>query len=145
MVDPLLEGEFMKYLRTFCAWLILLALSTSSLSQTYQGRILGTVTDENGAVVKSAKIVITNVETGVSRALETNDAGDYVAPNLPPGVYTIVAEATGFKRIERTGVRLEVAKDVRIDLVLNPGALSESITVSNEAPIIDSTSTTLGG
>src|SRR5215216_4340154 len=140
----------MKYLRSLCTWLIVLALATSSLAtsslaQTYQGRILGTVTDENGGVVKSAKIVITNVETGVSRALETNDAGDYVAPNLPPGVYTIVAEATGFKRIERTGVRLEVAKDVRIDLVLNPGALSESITVSNEAPIIDSTSTTLGG
>ena len=135
----------MKYLRPLCIWLIVLALSTSSLAQTYQGRILGTVVDENGGVVKSAKIVITNIDTGVSRTLETNEAGDYVAPNLPPGLYTVIAEATGFKRVERTGVRLEVAKDVRIDLTLSPGAISESITVSNEAPVIDTTSTTLGG
>jgi hypothetical protein len=116
-----------------------------SLAQTYQGRILGTVTDQSGAIVRSAKVVITNVDTEVARSLETNEAGDYVAPNLPPGVYKITAESPGFKKIERSAIRLEVAKDVRIDFQLVPGEISESVTVSEEAPLIETTNDTLGG
>jgi len=89
-------------------------------AQTYQGRILGSVADLNGAAVRGAKVTITNVETGVTRALETNEAGDYVAPNLPPGRYKIAVEADGFKKVERPEVRLEVAKDIRIDVRCNP-------------------------
>src|ERR1044072_2501845 len=126
----------MKHLRVFCASLLMRALSATSLAQTYQGRILGTVTDESGAVVKGAKIVITNVETGVSRNIETNEAGDYVAPNLPPGVYSVIVEASGFKRVERARIRLEVAKDARIDITRPGGAISESVTVTNEPPAI---------
>ena len=90
-------------------------------------------------------MTITNTETGISRTLETNDSGDYVAPNLPPGLYTIVAEAQGFKRVERSQVRVEVAKDVRIDMTLVPGALNESITITGDAPLIETTNNTLGG
>ncbi|HKP87337.1 MAG TPA: TonB-dependent receptor [Blastocatellia bacterium] len=135
----------MKYLRILLASFLIFSLSPTALAQTSQGRILGTVTDESGAVVRGAKVIITNVETGVSRTVETNDAGDYLAPNLPPGVYTVVAEATGFKKVEQTSIRLEVAKDARIDLTLPAGAISESVTVTNEPPPIDTTTTTLGG
>jgi hypothetical protein len=134
----------MKHLRMLFVMLLIVTLPVGTLAQTYQGRILGTVTDESGAVVK-CKVTITNVETGISRALETNDSGDYIAPNLPPGLYNIVAEAQGFKRVERTQIRVEVAKDVRIDLTLVPGALTESVTITGDAPLIETTNNTLGG
>ena len=135
----------MRHLRVFCSLLLILALSATSLAQTYQGRILGTVTDESGGVVRGAKVIITNTETGVSRSLETNDSGDYAAPNLSPGLYTIVVEASGFKKVERAEIRLEVAKDARIDITLPAGQISESVTVVNEPPAIETTTTTLGG
>lgn len=135
----------MDYRRHVSVLLVTVMISISTVAQTYQGRILGTVTDVNGAAVKGAKVIITNVETGASRTLETNESGDYVAPNLPPGLYRIVAESSGFKKMERTSVRLEVAKDLRIDLALTPGQISESVTVTNEPPAIETTTTTLGG
>jgi carboxypeptidase family protein/TonB-dependent receptor-like protein len=135
----------MKHLRILLASFLMLSLAPTSLAQTSQGRILGTVTDENGAVVRGAKVIITNVETGVSRAVETNDSGDYLAPNLSPGVYKVVVEAAGFKKVEQASIRLEVAKDARIDLALPAGAISESVTVTNEPPPIETTTTTLGG
>ncbi len=73
-------------------------------AQSQEGRILGTVTDQSGGLVKGAHVTITNVDTGVARTLETNDAGDYVAPSLPPGPYRLIVEATGFKKVERTGI-----------------------------------------
>ncbi len=135
----------MRHLRVFWSLLLIFALSATSLAQTYQGRILGTVTDESGGAVRGAKVIITNTETGVSRSLETNDSGDYAAPNLQPGLYTIVVEASGFKKVERAEIRLEVAKDARIDIALPAGQISESVTVVNEPPAIDTTTTTLGG
>src|SRR5262249_24787648 len=110
------NGGYMDYRRHVSVLLVTVMISISTVAQTYQGRILGTVTDVNGAAVKGAKVIITNVETGASRTLETNESGDYVAPNLPPGLYRIVAESSGFKKMERTSVRLDVAKDLRIDL-----------------------------
>ncbi len=124
---------------------VLLAFCIAIPAQTYQGRILGTVTDQSGAVVKSARIVITNTETGARREVETNDTGDYAAPSLPPGLYSVEASAQGFKKAERPSIRLEVAKDARIDLTLTPGDIAESVTITDEAPLVETTTTTLGG
>jgi hypothetical protein len=135
----------MNRLKAWSMLVLFLAFSAPGLAQTYEGRILGTVTDKLGGTVKDAKVTITNVDTGVPRSLTTNEAGDYVAPSLPPGVYSIIVEATGFKRVERLGVRLEVAKDVRIDFVLVPGDIRESIRVTEEAPLVETTNDTLGG
>ena len=127
------------------ALLLLLALCAGLLAQTYQGRILGTVTDSSGAVVPSAKITINNPDTGLTRTLTTTATGDYVAPALPPGNYQITVEAPNFKKYEQKGVRLEVAKDVRIDAKLEAGGASESVTVTSDAPLVETTNNTLGG
>lgn len=66
-------------------------------------------------------------------------------PASPPGPYKVVAEATGFKKIERTGIRLEVAKDVRLDLTMQPGSVSETVTVTEQVPLVETTNDTLGG
>ncbi len=134
----------MYRLKAWGVMVFVLTFSIAALAQ-YEGRFLGTVTDKSGGAIKDAKVVITNVETGVPRTLYTNETGDYTAANIPPGVYKFTIEATGFKKIERTGVRLEVGKDVRIDIVLVPGDVSETIQVTGDAPLIETTNDTLGG
>jgi len=114
-------------------------------AQTYTGRILGTVTDQSGAALTGATVVITDMQRGIARTLTTDQAGEYVAPDLSPGVYKVHGEAKGFKSVERVDITLEVAKDVRIDLTLQPGQVSETVIVSGEVPLLDTTSSTLGG
>src|ERR1700730_17741036 len=114
-------------------------------AQSTAGRILGTVTDQSGAAVVSAKVVITDLERGTSRTLSTDEAGAYVAPDLTPGNYRIRVEGKGFKTMERPGVGVEVATDVRIDFTLHPGQVSETIIVDENIPLVNITSATLGG
>src|SRR5882724_1445827 len=139
------NGGSMTLLRTIAIFLSAFSALGIAAGQSQEGRILGTVMDQSGGLVKAARVTIVNVDTGVTRTLETNDAGDYVAPSLPPGPYKVVAEATGFKKVERGGVRLEVAKDVRLDLTMQPGSVSETITVTEQLPLVETTNDTLGG
>ncbi len=125
--------------------LAIVALSCLVVAQTYQGRILGSVTDTSGALVSGAKVTITNTATGISRTLTTTSAGDYNAPNLEPGPYSMTAEAASFKKSLRPGIQLEVAKDVRVDFKLEAGAVNETVTVSEDVPMIDTTTDVLGG
>src|SRR5262245_22304187 len=148
------RGKFMKELSR-CKFyssgnllmipLLTMIFSVAVAAQTYQGRILGSIANQSGAAVRGAKVTITNVGTGATRALETNEAGDYAAPNLPPGLYKITVEASGFKKVERPEVRLEVAKDIRIDISLQPGAVAETVTITEDAPLIEMANNTLGG
>jgi hypothetical protein len=130
----------------FLAAVISLFLSgASAIAQTNEGRILGTVTDSQGKIVVGAKVVVTNTGTNAARTLQTNQAGDYVASNLQPGLYTITAETSGFKKVVHTDVRLEVGNDVRIDFQLVPGAVTETVRVTAEAPLIATTNDNIGG
>ena len=122
----------------------LLAVGTLS-AQTQQGRIIGRVTDSTGAVVANARVTVENIDNGEKRSLTTNNAGDYVAPNLSPGNYQITAEAPNFKTVQRQNIRLEVATDVRIDVTLNPGAASEIVQVTAQQPLVETLNDTLGG
>ncbi len=114
-------------------------------SQTTAGRILGTVSDQSGAAVAGAKVVVSDTQRGTSRTLTTDDSGGYVAPELLPGTYKIRVEAKGFKTTERPNVVVEVASDVRADFALQPGQVSETVVVEEEVPLLNATSSTLGG
>src|ERR1700704_4315873 len=114
-------------------------------AQSTAGRVLGTVTDQSGAAVVSAKVVITDLERGTSRTLTTDEAGAYAAADLTPGNYRIQVEAKGFKTVQRPSVGVEVASDVRIDFALHPGQVSETIIVDEDVPLVNTTSATLGG
>jgi hypothetical protein len=120
-------------------------LSSPAAPQGNTGRILGVVTDQSGGFVANAKVTITDVARGVSQNLNTDSDGAYAAINLLPGTYTVRAEYKGFKTFERKNVLLEVGKDVRVDVVLQPGSTNESIVITSEVPMVDTTSTTLGG
>jgi hypothetical protein len=103
------------------------------------------VLDQTGGTVRGASVAITNIDTGVNRLLVTNDAGEFVAPNLPPGPYRVTVEANGFKKLVRESLRLEVAKDIRLELTLQPGSVAQVVSVTEELPLIDTTNDTLGG
>ena len=114
-------------------------------SQTSQGTIQGTVTDQSGGVVVGATVSVIDVARGVTRALAADSAGEYVAVNVTPGTYTVRAEAKGFRTVEHTGVLVEVGQSIRVDLVVQPGEQTQTITVTGEVPAIDTTDATLGG
>jgi len=131
--------------RALAALFCFLAISLPAFSQSYTGRILGSVRDQSDAAIVGASVTITDVQRGISRALVTDETGDYVAPDLQPGVYKVAATAKGFKTVERLNIQVEVAQDVRIDIVLQPGAAAETITVVGDVPMLNTTSSTLGG
>src|SRR5215471_2468558 len=134
----------MKSLRTMLIVLVtVLCCGGVLLAQTSQGRISGRVQDPTGAVIVKAQVTIENKATGVKRVLDTNSSGDFVAPGIAAGVYTITVEAPNFRKVVRDGVQVEVAKDVRVDFELPPGATSEVLEVKEEAPLVDSTTSTL--
>ncbi|MBZ5571685.1 MAG: carboxypeptidase regulatory-like domain-containing protein [Acidobacteriia bacterium] len=136
----------MKFIRVGLVSILAMVLSGSCiLAQTFQGRILGRVTDSSGAVIPNATVTIENTGTGLKRVLQTNSSGDYFAPNLNPGIYSVNVEAPNFKTMRRSEIRLEVASDVRIDATLSPGAVSEVMQVTGEQPMVDIVTDTLGG
>jgi Carboxypeptidase regulatory-like domain len=114
-------------------------------SQGSYGRILGSVMDQTGGAIAGAMVTITDVDRGVSRTLTTDDAGEYNAPNLLPGKYTVRAESKGFKTVERQNVVLEVGKEPRVDLTLQPGEQNQTLTVTEAIPLVEATNATMGG
>ena len=129
----------------FLIVLTVCAMGVPGFAQSTTGRILGSVSDQSGAAVTGATVVVTSVERGTSRALTTDEAGAYVAPDLAPGTYKIHVEAKGFKSTERPNVVIEVATDVRADFALQPGQVTETVVVQEEVPLVNTTSATLGG
>src|SRR3984885_14968343 len=134
-----------KLTRLLVVGLGLLLLTGPVFSQTSTGRILGDVRDSSDALIVGASVEITDVQRGVTRSLETDSAGQYVAPDLELGIYRVTVTKGGFKRFERTNVQLEVATDVRIDVVLQPGDATQTVVVNEEVPLLNTTSSSLGG
>jgi hypothetical protein len=123
----------------------LLAVSVPMFSQAAVGTILGGVFDSSGAVIVGAKVTITDAARGTTRVLTSDGTGEFNAPSLLAGTYTVRAEAKGFQSVEHSNVLLEVAGNTRVDLTLPPGEQTQTVTVTEEAPAIDTTSSTLGG
>jgi carboxypeptidase family protein/TonB-dependent receptor-like protein len=130
---------------SFLAILTALLLAETSFGQTSQGRISGRVIDASGGVVAGATVTIVNLGTQVKRALETNASGDYVAPAIEPGFYSVTVEAPGFSKVVRGRVQVEVANDIKLDFQLKPGQVSETIEVKEEAPLTESSNAVLSG
>jgi hypothetical protein len=134
-----------KCVRVFALSVCVLLACVPLFSQGSAGRILGSVTDQTGGVITGATVTVTDVQRGVTRTLTTDQAGEYLAPDLLPGTYTVRGGATGFKTVERTGLQLEVKQDIRVDLVLPAGDQTQTVTVTEEAPQVETTNATLGG
>src|SRR3954454_3591708 len=131
------KGKSMKLLRLVCAMsALILAFRGDVRAQAVSGSLLGTVSDSTGALVANAKVTATEANTGLSRTAETNASGNYTFPNLPPGTYDVIVEEAGFKRETRSGVGVLVNTTARVDVTLQPGNISETITVTSETPML---------
>ena len=105
------------------------------------GTINGTVTDASGAVVPGVDIAIRNTDTGIERKTQTTDAGDYTAPFLSPGRYQVQSSKTGFTSVLRKDLVLQVGQTLTINLNLSVQAAQQEVTVTGEAPVVDTEKT----
>src|SRR5579863_935293 len=126
-----------------CAGLLVLCFQL--LPQGSEGSISGTVTDQSGAAIPSAKVTVTDVQRNVSRAVTTDAAGAFAAPNLIPGTYTVRVEFQGFKTFDRQGLVLEVGQELRVDVSLQAGDQTETEVVTGEVAALNTTNSELGG
>jgi hypothetical protein len=134
--------------RFFWAILFMLLFSAGCLplrAQTTTGRLLGSVHDSQDAAIVGAKITVSDLQRGTTRVVTTDETGEYVAANLPPSSYKVFIEAKGFNSFERTNLLLEVAKDLVVDAMLKAGDSTQVITITEEIPMLDTTTSALGG
>lgn len=125
--------------------LLAAALTASAVfAQATSATIVGTVVDATGAVIAGARITVTNQETQVASTWTANQTGEYTAPFLVPGTYQVSVEHPGFKRAVRTGVLVEIANKTRVDMTLEVGQLSDTVTATGEAPLVRADSSEVG-
>lgn len=125
---------------------VLLLASVSAFAQGGDvGSIVGAVTDKGGGALSGATVTVTDTQRGVVRTLTADAAGQYSAPNLTPGNYTVKAEYMGFQALEQQNVLIQVGTQIRLDLSLQPGSQSQTITVTEEPPLVETTNAVLGG
>ena len=127
-------------------WMVLVCVFSGigiGSAQVTTGTIVGTVMDSTGAVVPAATVTVRNLETGISRTQTTDSAGRYRAPQLPLGNYDVTTEAAGFQTVVRSGITLTVGREAAVDFTLQVGAVSERITVTGEAPLVQTSNATV--
>ena len=112
--------------------------------QSTSGSILGTVSDNSGAVMPGASVTATNLGTSDKRTAETDAAGNYRFVNLAPGRYRVESEVTGFKHMTRDEVVVQVESAVRIDLAMEIGAVTETVEVTSQTPLLQTENSSLG-
>ena len=128
----------------FCRILIAALAGQAALAQTNRGTITGTVTDTSGAVVTDVDVTATNTGTNVPTATVTNHDGIYVLPNLVPGTYSVEFKKNGYEILLRPTVTLNSTEVARIDAALKVGAVTDTVTVTNNAPVLDLETAAMG-
>ncbi|MFA5909131.1 MAG: carboxypeptidase regulatory-like domain-containing protein [Vicinamibacterales bacterium] len=134
--------------RLLVSWLVTLFLCAAAVplrAQQGTAEIAGKIADEQGAVLPGVAIVATNEATGVFREATSGPAGTFFLSQLVPGPYRLVAKLPGFRTTDRTGLILQVGKTLTINLSLAVGGLEETVRVTGESPLIDTTSSRVGG
>jgi hypothetical protein len=123
---------------------ILLASPVSLNAQTTNGSIQGTVTDPNGGAIAGASVTARNLDTGLTQSTTSTEAGIYSLPNLPPGRYSVTVEAPNLKKYSREGVTVATGTTVSLDIPMQLGAVSESVTVAADATQLETTTSEIG-
>jgi len=112
-------------------------------AQVTTGTISGVVQDPTGAVIPGVAVTAKNVDTGTARAVTTDEGGRYAAPNLPLGNYEVQAQLPGFQTEVRNGVTITVGREAVVNLVLKVGQISDKVTITEEAPLVESTTSAM--
>jgi len=129
-----------------CAFLLsVLFLTGSAFAQEFRASVSGQTTDSTGAVVAGAEVTVTSTERNTSTRTLSNASGRYVLEFLPPGHYTLSVEKPGFKKLVRAGLSLEAADHLSLDVSLQVGELTQSVTVTGEAPLLETETASRSG
>ena len=126
--------------RLIALWLCAAAL----YAQEFRGTILGRVTDASGGVVANSTVVVTNQDTGTVVKTVTSEAGTYTVPFLIPGTYTVAVQLPGFRTFERQGIMVRVQDRIEVDVVLEPGQLTETVVVRGTPPLLETATGSVG-
>jgi Carboxypeptidase regulatory-like domain len=121
-----------------------LLVAGAAWSQDARGTVLGRVSDPSGALIPGAQVIVTNVAMGTKTVITTNAEGYYVAPLLPPGVYQVEASAPGFKKALRSDIEVRIGDRLDISFALEVGASDQTVTVTAEAPLLNSETASAG-
>src|SRR5580698_6366683 len=120
---------------------LVLLLSSLGNAQNITGSLSGRVVDAQGAAISNAAVTVTDVQRGVKSDTKSNVAGDFTIAGLPPGNYTLGVEAAGFKKLSKTGITLDANDKLAVgDVVLEVGAVTESIEVTGTATLLQTES-----
>ncbi len=130
--------------RWFALLLSLMVMLTPVAAQDYRGQIIGKILDPSGAIIPDASVTVTNVATNGSTATRADEAGIYTALYLQPGMYRVTVDAPGFKKMVRQGIEVRVGDQLKLDLTLEVGAAQETVNVTAEAPLLETSSATAG-
>lgn len=123
-------------MKAVLATVLVLFLATLACAQSDRGTITGSVVDPAVAVVQGAKVVARNTATGTVVETVTTATGNYTLASLQAGIYEMTVELTGFRKVTRPNIQVQVAQTVRVDFALEIGASSESVTVTAETPLL---------
>jgi hypothetical protein len=143
--STLFHRRWLGFVAAPAVLLLLLCTARSTCGQTTAGRILGSVHDSQDAAIVGARITVTDTLRNIARTTVTDDAGDYVVPDLQPSTYKVLVEAKGFNSFQAAGVLIEVGKDVRVDASMKTGDSTLIVTITEEIPLLDTTNSSLGG
>lgn len=123
---------------------LLIATSYILPAQDATGRVVGTITDRSGAVIPNAHVVVTNVDTHVARETVTNSSGFYQVLSVPIGNYSVSADHKGFNPVSTTASKLEINESLKIDIKLEVGTKTETVTVDSTATTVETINPTMG-
>src|SRR5215813_3662148 len=139
IMRPLTTQSTQHVLLMFCSLLLVMAASAvAAQGQSYQGGLRGAAHDVSGAVVPGVELTLTNEETNAARSAVTNGEGEYAFANVLPGVYTLTVSKNGYKKYERKNIRIGTQEFITLDVRLDVGQTTESVTISGEAVILES-------
>src|SRR5947199_2035553 len=140
-------GISLRSFETFVTAIVaLIAMPTCLVfAQLPTGTILGVVKDSSGAVIPGASVTITNIDTSLTRTGASTEDGSYRFPALPVGHYRLDVMKEGFSALSRTGITLEVGQEATIELILEVGSPGQTVTVAEEAPLVQTSNSTLCG
>src|SRR5205807_10254485 len=139
-MSPIATSEVPMKKRVSLLFVLILLSATAMLAQSYRGRIQGQVMDQSDAVVVGASVTLLNVNTGLQVTRQTSGTGVYLFELLDPGVYKITVEAAGFNKFIQENIILQASNEITVNAVLRPGAVQQSVTVSETPTTVQFTS-----
>jgi hypothetical protein len=134
----------MPWVKSFACLVTILLACSQSRAQMASAELSGNVLDTSGATIPNATVTATNVGTGIVHSTVSEKAGDYVLIDLPPGDYTLTVEAAGFRKLEQSGISLQINQQARLDLTMQVGQAAETVSVTGHPPLLESESSSVG-